>query len=226
MIDSSPYDLKDFPGSSHWMLIRAVRRHPGLRGTLVDVGAAGGEVSARLRDHFSFRIGVEGDPARIPGLRRAFDAAVITDLASTPRLPAADAFLLADILEHLPRPTRLLDLVREALRPDGRVFLSVPNVANITVRLGLLLGRWDYTDRGILDRTHLRFYTRKTILRELEMSGFETIRIEATTMPIRLVLEGKIPEFVLRSAERVLLALTRVLPSLLGYQWIITASRR
>lgn len=224
MFDSSRYGFKDFPGSSHWLLIRAIRRTPHRReGALLDVGAAGGELASYLRDDFGTLIGIEGDPGRIEALSRCYDSAFIADLTRIHRLPQATDVVLADVLEHLPSPHDFLDLVRDSIAPGGRLYLSVPNVANITTRLSLFFGRWDYADRGILDRTHLRFYTRKTILAELENSGFAPVRIEATTMPIRLVLEGVVPEFLLRPIERILLPATRIFPRLLGYQWVITS---
>ena len=66
--------------------------------------------------------------------------------------------------------------------------VSVPNVANITVRLALLFGRFDYTDRGILDRTHLHFYTRRTARAFLEENGWEIVTAKTTVMPLELVL--------------------------------------
>jgi SAM-dependent methyltransferase len=220
---SRHYAFKDFPGSSHRLLIRAVLRTAPRDGVLLDAGAAGGELAGHLTQYFDHRIGIEGDPDRIPDLRASFDSGWIADLEQVAALPRARVILLADILEHLKDPQAFLRLCREALEPDGRIFVSVPNVANITVRAALLLGRWDYTDKGILDRTHLRFYTRRTILEELRAAGFDAVRVEATTMPIRLVLEGRLPAPLLRWAERLLLTLTALLPRLLGYQWVITA---
>lgn len=223
MINSSPYEFKNFPGSSHWLLIRAIRRTPWWEGVLLDIGAAGGELASLLSTDFDTLIGIDGDPARVEALSRHFDQAFVADLNTIPRLPAAKAVVLADVLEHLPQPERILQLVRMAIDPDGRLYVSVPNIANLTIRVGLLFGRWNYTDRGILDRTHLRCYTRDTVVAELLDSGFQPTKIEATTMPIRLVLENRVPPVLLRFCERLLLPLTKLFPSLLGYQWVITA---
>ncbi|MBW3671168.1 MAG: class I SAM-dependent methyltransferase [Acidobacteria bacterium] len=222
-ISSLHYDFKHFPGSSHWLLIRAIRRNPKWSGALLDIGAAGGELASFLAEDFDRLIGVEGDPARVEALSRYFDQAFVADLNHLERLPAAAAVIMGDVLEHLPRAGPLLRLVRDSIAPDGRLYVSVPNIANVTVRLSLLFGRWSYADRGILDRTHLRFYTRRTIEAELREHGFEPVKIEATTMPIRLVLEGRLPAAAIRFGERLLLATTAIFPALLGYQWVITA---
>ncbi len=226
-IDSSPYVFKNFPGSSHWLLIRAIRRTPKWSGALLDIGAAGGELASVLAEDFDRLIGIDGDPARVEALARELDQGFIADLNQLTRLPSAIAVILADVLEHLPAAGPLLELVRDSITPGtGRLFVSVPNVANVTVRLALLFGKWEYADRGILDRTHLRFYTRKTISEELTGHGFEVLKIEATTMPIRLVLQDKAPSALIHVTERILLSLTRLAPALLGYQWVITARPR
>ena len=70
--------------------------------------------------------------------------------------------VMLDVLEHLADPERVLREAAEVLEPRGRIVVSLPNVANLSVRIGLLFGRFRYGDRGILDRGHLRFYTRRT----------------------------------------------------------------
>ena len=219
------YTFKDFEGSSHRILIDMIRRHT-TGGTLLDLGAAGGELGAALRDRFDRTIGFEYNVDCIPTLRACFDQAVIADLEKVKRLPSkADAIVLADVLEHLRSPTSTLQLVREALAPGGRAFISVPNIANITVRLGLLFGIFEYRDRGILDHTHLRFYTRRTIRREVEAAGFEILETGGSSVPIRLIL-GKTPEPILRIGERLLTWLTRIWRGLFAYQIILVAARK
>ncbi|MEO8382341.1 MAG: class I SAM-dependent methyltransferase, partial [Acidobacteriota bacterium] len=167
------YTFKDFEGSSHRILIEMVRRHARRGGLLLDLGAAGGELGSALRDHFDRTIGFEYNVDCVGQLSGRFDSVVIADLESVKKLPqGVSAIVLADVLEHLRSPARALGLVRAALAQDGHAFISVPNIANITVRLGLLLGIFEYRDRGILDHTHLRFYTLRTIRREVERAGF------------------------------------------------------
>jgi hypothetical protein len=104
--------------------------------------------------------------------------------------------------------------------------VSVPNVANITVRIALLFGRFHYTDRGILDRTHVRFYTRKTARAFLEENGWEILAAKTTVMPLELVL-GLNPENPIMRATTALLAVaTAAFPSVLGYQLVYLARPR
>ncbi|HLD78316.1 MAG TPA: methyltransferase domain-containing protein, partial [archaeon] len=86
-----------------------------------------------------------------------------------------EAVLLADVLEHLREPERLLLRLKPRLTENGFLLVSIPNVANWKVRLQLVRGRWRYTDTGILDRTHLRFYTHRTARTLLEDAGYRIV---------------------------------------------------
>ena len=141
------YQFKDFAGSSHRLLIDMIRRS-SVRGRLLDLGAAGGEICEAVRDQFEHTFAFEFDTGRIPELRRRFKHGVIADLERIKTLPAnCDAVLLADVIEHLRDPAALLRLVHASLNPGGRVFISVPNIANVTIRIGLLFGFFIYRDR-------------------------------------------------------------------------------
>ena len=220
------YTFKDFEGSSHRILIDLISRYSNGACTLLDLVAAGGELGQELRQQFKRTIGFEFDVDRIADLCKRFDQAVIADLESVRRLPSkADAIVLADILEHLRDPSALLACVRDALSPEGHLFVSVPNIANVTVRLGLLFGVFEYRERGILDSSHLRFYTMGSIKREIESAGFRIVAFRGSSVPIRLIVP-KAPEFLLRIGERLLTIVTRIWRGLFAYQIIIVAQRR
>lgn len=220
------YTFKDFEGSSHRILIDLVSRYSDGAGTLLDLGAAGGELGHALRKKFRRTIGFEYDIDRLAELHERFDQAVIADLETVRRLPAnADVIVLADILEHLREPSALLSCVRQSLTPEGHLFVSVPNIANVTVRIGLLFGIFEYRERGILDSSHLRFYTMRAIKRDIERAGFRIVAIRGSSVPIRLIVP-KAPEFLLRIGERILTVVTRVWRGLFAYQIIIVARRR
>jgi predicted TPR repeat methyltransferase len=220
------YTFKDFEGSSHRILIGLIRRFAKRGGTLVDLGAAGGELGEAVRDHFRRTFGVEYEVANLPALRSRFNAAIIADLERLKRLPAnADAIVVADVLEHLRDAPALLALIRGALAREGKLFVSVPNIANITVRVGLLFGVFQYRERGILDNTHLRFYTLRTIRREIENAGFRVLAIRGSSVPLRLIIGRRTPEAIVRAGERVLSIVTRMWRALFAYQIIIVAER-
>lgn len=221
------YTFKDFEGSSHRILLDLIRRHARRGGTLLDLGAAGGELGSAARDHFSRTIGFEYNVDCVGDLHGRFDSIVIADLERVRELPHhADAIVLADVLEHLRSPANALTLVRNALPDEGRVFISVPNIANITVRLGLLFGIFEYRNRGILDFTHLRFYTLRTIKREVEKAGFRIIEIRGSSVPIRLIIGRFTPDWLVRTGERMLTWLTRAWRGLFAYQVILVAVKK
>ena len=218
------YTFKDFEGSSHRLLIDLIRRYSRRHRTLLDLGAAGGELGSALRAQFDRTIGFEYNVDCAGQLHGRFDHIVIADLERVKQLPGnVDVIVLADVLEHLRSPAHALQLVRNALSDQGRVFISVPNIANITIRVGLLFGVFEYRDRGILDHTHLRFYTKRTIRREIEKAGFRILAVRGTSVPVRLIIGRWTPEPVLRFGERVLTWITRLWHSLFAYQIILVA---
>jgi len=218
------YQFKDFAGSSHRILLGLIRQYSITRGTLLDLGAAGGELGAALRDHFDRTIGFEFDGENLGRLKQSFSDVVIGDLERIDRLPRpAHAVVLADVLEHLRDPGRTLRMAREVLVPGGHLFVSVPNIANITTRLGLLFGIFQYRDRGILDATHLRFYTMRTIREEIEKAGFEVLHIRGSAVPIRLIIGNYLPDPALLASEAVLSRATQLWRKLLAYQIILVA---
>ncbi|HVT44129.1 MAG TPA: class I SAM-dependent methyltransferase [Thermoanaerobaculia bacterium] len=220
------YQFKDFDGSSHRILIRLIRRHSRNGGLLVDLGAAGGELGEAVRGRFDRTIGFELDLDRMQHLRTRFDQVVIADLERLVSLPRASVIVMADVLEHLRDPSPLLRLVRSSLTDDGHLYVSVPNIANVTTRIGLLFGVFRYRDRGILDATHLRFYTMKTIREEIARAGFEIITVRGSSIPIRLIIGTSLPDSLLRLGERVLSTITQTWRALFAYQIILVARPR
>ncbi|MCS7024759.1 MAG: bifunctional glycosyltransferase/class I SAM-dependent methyltransferase [Bryobacteraceae bacterium] len=215
------YPLKESRYSSHDI----VRRWVGSKQRVLDVGCGDGYFAAQIRQLGNTVSGV--DLVQTPAQREAFDEYVSADLsqgleAAISRLSQQkfDKILLMDILEHLPDPERIVRECRNLLTPQGQILISVPNVANITVRLALLLGRFEYADRGILDRTHLRFFTRKSARRMIEQCGFQIVRETVTVMPLELVLGANPSNPVLRAMTEFLYFATLLLPGLLGYQCV------
>ena len=94
------------------------------------------------------------------------------------------------------------------------------------MRLALLFGRFHYTDRGILDRTHVHFYTRKTARAFLEENGWEIVIAKTTIMPLELVLGLDPANPLMRTITALLAVATAVFPGLLGYQFVYLARPR
>lgn len=137
--------------------------------TVLEVGPGDGVISRWLKTQKQCKtIGVEIVAEALEAARDAFDQIVIGNIEQAEILTQIkshapfDAIIFADVLEHLVDPWQVLKNMRLLLSPDGRVLLSMPNVAHWTVRLNLLLGKFNYTDGYLMDRTHLRWFTRRT----------------------------------------------------------------
>jgi 2-polyprenyl-3-methyl-5-hydroxy-6-metoxy-1,4-benzoquinol methylase len=220
------YAWKEIPGSSHDLLRRRIRGLPaGLR--LLDLGAAGGHLGRAVRQQCSYLAGVEADPNVPSSAREGYDDWRVSDavLAGAWAEPF-DIVVCGDVLEHLARPEDLLACIRDWLKTGGLLFASIPNIANVSVRLALLAGRFPYTDRGLLDRTHLRFYTRATARDLLEKAGFAVRSVDATAMPYELALPT-LARPPLAGATRAFARLSsRAWPTMFGYQFLFEAAKK
>jgi 2-polyprenyl-3-methyl-5-hydroxy-6-metoxy-1,4-benzoquinol methylase len=169
------------PNTSHTQVIDFV----GFDKAVLDVGCAAGDVARALKSRGCRVSGVEIDATAAEVARPDLEKLVIADLDQS-RLSdhfeagSFDAIVFADVLEHLKDPGPVLEDALSLLSPRGHVVVSIPNVAHGAVRLALLQGRWRYTDRGLLDSTHVRFFTRQTVVDLLEDSGLVIEELRST----------------------------------------------
>jgi 2-polyprenyl-3-methyl-5-hydroxy-6-metoxy-1,4-benzoquinol methylase len=216
------YPLKDTPGSSHTIALTLA----GAGRRVLDIGCGDGELAARLAAEGHEVFGI--DALEAPAHREALAGYGQADLArGLDGVPAADrlfdTILMLDVLEHLAEPEQILADARARLAPGGVAIVSLPNVANITVRLALLRGRFPYADRGILDRSHMRFFTRSSARALLSRCGFEVVEQTDAVMPVELLLGLSDRRTPARITNRVLRTLTPLAPGLLSYQTVLAA---
>jgi 2-polyprenyl-3-methyl-5-hydroxy-6-metoxy-1,4-benzoquinol methylase len=155
------------PNTSHTLVADLV----GTGKRVLDVGCWTGDLGRALATRGCTVSGLEIDVAAAEKARAVLDEVVVADLDVTPASShfaegTFDVVVFADVLEHLKDPTAVLADAGRLLAPGGRVVLSVPNITHGSVRLALLQGRWSYTETGLLDVTHIRFFAREG-LREL-----------------------------------------------------------
>jgi 2-polyprenyl-3-methyl-5-hydroxy-6-metoxy-1,4-benzoquinol methylase len=220
------YVWKEIPGSSHDLLRRRILAlPPGLR--LLDLGAAGGHLGRAVRPRCSYLAGVEPDTSLPPSAREGYD-----DWREVDALHAGewdrpfDIVVCADVLEHLASPEAMLARIHDWLHPDGLLLVSLPNIANISIRAALVLGRFRYTERGILDRSHFSFYTRSSARRLLEDSGFRVTAVEPTAMPYELAFPAVSRQPLVVPVRFLSQATARIWPTLFGYQFVFEALRQ
>jgi SAM-dependent methyltransferase len=211
------YRFKPSPGSPHhWAIQEASALAPGSRIRVLDVGASTGYIGDAIRAGREAELaGVESNAAARSQLRyeRTFES-----LDAVPASEGYDLALILDVIEHTPDPRATLEVTARALRPGGTLLVSVPNFAHWSMRALLLAGRFDYTDSGIRDRTHLRFFTRRSFVRTLREAGLTVEREAFAIAPVELLLPWveKVPGWSLVRGARRLLA--RLWPGLLAYQ--------
>ena len=153
----------------------------GLR--ILDLGCGGGHNGALLKRAGAREvIGVELHAGAAAQARKRLDAVVRGDLAHLELAQLGDepfdAILASDVLEHLAEPEAVLARVLTRLRPGGAVVVSLPNVAHVVVFANLLMKRWPRRSSGIFDRTHLRFFAKRDMVRLLEGAGLRVVRIQ------------------------------------------------
>jgi 2-polyprenyl-3-methyl-5-hydroxy-6-metoxy-1,4-benzoquinol methylase len=226
MTAASRYARKTDPHSSHSIILRWLGEGGGRR--LLDVGAADGVLSRPLTERGWRVTAIERDPEAAAAGARLCDEMLVADLdRERPTLTVPlDVIVYADVLEHLVDPLGVLLALNRHLAPHGHAIASVPNVAHLWVRLLLLAGRWDYADRGILDRTHLRFFTERSLRGLVAAAGLRIERLAVTPVPLDEVVPRGWHRPWLTAMHAVQAVLARALPRLLGYQFVVLASRR
>lgn len=213
------YNFKEGDGSSHSVMLAMLATLPASR--ILDVGCSGGLFAERARAAGHDVTGV--DYVEIPGVRDRTNRFFIADLEKG--LPTGvgnqfDVVVAGDVIEHLSRPTNALRNMRDVLRPGGQLLLSVPNFGHWYPRLRVATGLFGYDRRGILDNTHLRFFTRSTLRRTVRSAGFDVLEELATGLPLGAVGETD-PTGPLVAVRRIDESLVRIRPTLFGYQHIL-----
>lgn len=153
--------------------------------TVLEIGCGAGGTMRWLRTLRSVRhaIGFEMSATAAESARSAFDRVEVCDIEKTP-LPQElfDLIIILDVLEHLVDPWSVVTRLREALTPGGTIIASIPNVGHYTVLIPLLRGQWEYQDMGLLDRTHLRFFTAGSATALMSPSGLKVDFVGTRTM--------------------------------------------
>lgn len=210
-------ELQTAPYRGHSLLADAVLRHTRPGDLIFEGGVSSGYFAEVLVAHGRRVHGAEIDPVAANEARRVCERVFVGDLQDldVDDLPDRyDALLFGDTLEHLPDPVTVLRRLAGVLKSSGVLIVSIPNVANWAIRLGLLAGRFRYTDRGILDRTHLRFYTKRTLVEMLREAGFRVVELTAS-VPVPGVTSVRLG----RLAHRI----GNLWPSLFAYTFVVTA---
>jgi O-antigen biosynthesis protein len=168
---------------------------------VLDIGCSQGYLGQTLKT-FGLEVwGVEpsAQAAAVAGTRidRVFHCALETFLAQYgPEAGQFDYLIFGDVLEHLTAPDETLRECQYLLLPNGAVIASIPNIAHLAARLMLLQGNWDYADFGLMDRTHLRFFTRRTVVDLFTSSSYRVESLDMVQLPVASIGMDISPELV------------------------------
>jgi 2-polyprenyl-3-methyl-5-hydroxy-6-metoxy-1,4-benzoquinol methylase len=222
---ASKYETKpnlDDKNTSHALIAESV----GHDKRVLDIGCATGYFAEVLAQRGCNVTGIEIDPEAARRAERHCERVIVgdvehLDLENELDEGSFDVVVFGDVLEHLKDPLTALKRLKPSLQPEGYAVASIPNVAHGSVRLALLQGRFRYRSLGLLDETHLRFFTRESVERLFEDAGFLITDLKHTSRGIFdtevEVEQDAVPEETLR--------LVRQDPESFTYQFVPTAHR-
>ncbi len=219
--DGVELDFSNLPKGNGWrQIILGVPE----KSCVLDVGCSTGYFGKYLiKNKYCIVDGIEIDKQAANEAIKFYNQVFIgraEEMVSQLEINKYDAILLMDVLEHIESPSNHLCEYRGALRKDGIIIASVPNIAYWMMRFELLRGRFNYTRRGLLDQTHLRFFTLTTLTTLFTNSGYKINWIAATSPGWHdlYYLLKRLP-----GGESVKLSLLRIFPGLLSYQFLVCA---
>lgn len=224
MSDIERYNYAFDPEGEDWAA-RLLRRLPQ-QGAVLELGPGPGAMTRVMVDR-GYRVTVvENDPGALNCLEALGVEVIAGDLESVAwidRLEGRrfDAILACDVLEHLRNPDQVLNALAKLMLPMGQLIISVPNVAYAGIVAGLTLGMFDYTEKGLLDRTHLRFFTRRGMEKMLLECGWAPRIWDSYRLPVE---HSEFDRYwrALPEAQRANLAST--CSEFDVYEWMVVAS--
>lgn len=184
---------------------------------VLDVGCGIGQNGAVARARGAHVVGIDRSPTALAQAQQVLTEVYLADIETEQVLDVLsgqsfDLILFGDVLEHTAQPLTVLHRICTLLEAGGHVIISLPNIAAWTVRLQLLAGRFQYEPSGILDQTHLRFFTRSTAIELVEQAGLELLRMDLNPMLIRATRDLWLQHFMPEEFNEDPMALSRTRP--------------
>lgn len=184
----------------------------GKKKRVLEIGCATGQISRRLTENGCEVIGIEIDKESSAIAKKYCREVLICDIETIEDLPYRDFdyILLLDVLEHLRSPLALLKKLNAYVNEKGCIVISLPNVANWRVRWDLLFGRFEYSEYGILDKSHLRFFNEESAREIMQDADLDIIMFDIVP---------SVP--VIRVRSSIAYQIAKVRPNLFASQFLI-----
>lgn len=189
---------------------------------VLDIGCGTGQLASYIRQQYDCQIvGVTYSEEEATKAALYLDQTIVCDLnnPSLTDLEKFDCVICSHVLEHLYQPQNLLNQLYNVLLPKGKLIIALPNVLHWKQRLEFLKGNFKYTEGGLMDSTHFRFFDWDTAFDLVQSSGFKVISREADgyfPLPV-------IRKFIKPLVPRIDRVASQLMPGLLGVQFIIVA---
>lgn len=215
------YAEKKDPWSSHSIILKWLRGfNPGTK--VLDIGTATGMLGRNCVNYGFILKGIEPVPEWAEMARPFYADLSYSNLDLTPDeyIACQDVVVCGDVIEHTPNPQVILERLVSLQKPGTQFFISVPNIANIWIRINLMFGKFDYTENGILDKTHLRFFTKSTFLKLIKNSGIRILELRYTPIPLTRVNPFFQDNSIGRLIHKLFAKLADLLPNLFAYQFV------
>jgi 2-polyprenyl-3-methyl-5-hydroxy-6-metoxy-1,4-benzoquinol methylase len=221
----------DYLDSKYSSINRIVTFIPENR-IVLDLGCSTGYLGLLLKKKGCRMFGVESNPDAAQKAREEYEQVYVLDLDHFQGLngdcPLFDVMVFGDVMEHLKNPWQTLQKLRSYLNDDGMMIISLPNVANWSMRFHLLRGKFEYVRYGVLDETHLRFFNLRSARELIEKAGFQIIDTDFTPgvdklVPYRILIQRFLKHYSWYKEFEY--RLTRAWPTLFSHQMIFVAKK-
>ena len=222
--DEIVYKRKTGKYSSHETILRLIGTPSHADSSILDLGASDGLLYQELKGRgFDVTCVDYESPENISVPAEDYVFCNLEQYQDLKIEKKYDYIILADVIEHLRNAGGLLQYISKFLKEDGQVIISVPNIAIWVYRLSLMLGKFDYTEKGTLDETHVRFYTKKSILNLMAKTQYQVQNFIPTSLPFEVVLKSLRGSFILNAIEAIYFIFASLWQRMFAYQFVIKA---
>ena len=219
ILRDTQYTLKKNRFSSHQQIFRIIPSES----RVLDVGCGSGILSKLLKEKKVHITGIDmiEEKDTFTDMKEYFQVD-LNKIGDLPITREYDLVVVADVLEHLVNGSELLTVLKKVIKPGGRLIASTGNISIWYYRLSLLLGRFQYGDEGILDKTHVRLYTLSTWSHQIRATGYKILKRHYAPIPFEKLLT---PRFFMISEILTFFyqGLVYLWPAMFAYQVIVEA---